>query len=128
MCLVSAVDKSQSTREDREAEDVLAAWKHTVGPLRSVVAAANAAGAKKGVALKMPELGGPSLVARPAAANAGLAAPRACALCGLKRDERIARVDFDVEDSFGEWWVEHWGHRTCRNWWVRSEERLRQRG
>jgi len=36
----------------------------------------------------------------------------------LKRDERVARVEFGVEDSFGEWWVEHWGHRTCRNFWA----------
>jgi hypothetical protein len=54
-------------------------------------------------------------------------APRACVVCGLKRDERVAKVDGEVEDSFGEWWVEFWGHRECRNFWVGHERELRQR-
>jgi hypothetical protein len=53
-------------------------------------------------------------------------AAKACFLCGLKREERIVRVDFDVEDSFHEWWVDHWGHRACRNFWIEHEAALRQ--
>ncbi|KAJ3502922.1 hypothetical protein NM208_g16619 [Fusarium decemcellulare] len=29
-------------------------------------------------------------------------APKACIICGLKREERVAKVDYEVEDSFGE--------------------------
>jgi len=57
----------------------------------------------------------------------GLTAPKACIVCGLKREERINKVDVDVEDSFGEWWTEHWGHRACRNFWLKHEPALLQR-
>jgi hypothetical protein len=51
-----------------------------------------------------------------------------CALCALKRDERILRVDEgDVNDSFGEWWTEHWGHTGCRIFWERNKDLLLQR-
>ena len=56
-----------------------------------------------------------------------LTAPKACVICGLKREERIPKVDFQVEDSFGEWWVEHWGHRACRNFCHEHESKLKQR-
>ncbi len=52
---------------------------------------------------------------------------KACFLCGLKREERVIGVDGEVEDSFGEWWVEYWGHRGCVNWWIEWEGKLRGR-
>jgi hypothetical protein len=50
-------------------------------------------------------------------ADGGIKATKPCVLCGLKRDERVEKVDGVVEDSFGEWWSEHWGHVACRNFW-----------
>ncbi|KAK3322555.1 hypothetical protein B0H66DRAFT_554664 [Apodospora peruviana] len=122
---LAGIDKMQSAREDREAAEVMAVWKQQVGRLRSAVTAANsAANGSSSVPLKIPEL---SLnVSAHAAANV-VTAPKPCVICGLKRDERIAKVDFDVEDSFGEWWVEFWGHRACRNFWLEHEVKLRQR-
>jgi len=121
---LAGVDKTQSAREDREAAEVLDVWKKHVGRLRTAVAAANSS-AKNGEApLKVPEL---SINVSAHAATNVATAPKACVVCGLKRDERIAKVDFDVEDSFGEWWVEFWGHRTCRNFWLEHESMLRQR-
>ncbi|KAM7202103.1 hypothetical protein V8F20_004557 [Naviculisporaceae sp. PSN 640] len=124
---LAGIDKTQSAREDREAAEVMNVWKAQVGRLRSAVAAANAASSSAGTTtapLKVPEL---SLhVSAHAAANV-VTAPKPCVMCGLKREERIAKVDYDVEDSFGEWWVEFWGHRACRNFWLQHEVKLRQR-
>lgn len=123
---LAGVDKAQAAREDREAGEVVAAWKQQVGRLRTAVAAANKDGGAAAAAaqLKVPEL---SVALSAHVAPGTVTAPKACVICGLKRDERIARVDFDVEDSFGEWWVEFWGHRDCRNFWLEHEVKLRQR-
>ncbi|KAH8910140.1 hypothetical protein BR93DRAFT_993287 [Coniochaeta sp. PMI_546] len=126
---LAGIDRSQSAREDREAADVVAAWRGVVGRLRTAVAAANAAAAAKGGVLggrplKVPEL---AEVMRVETVKGALTAPRACVVCGLRRDERVAKVDFEVEDSFGEWWVEFWGHRECRNFWLEHEVALRSR-
>lgn len=118
---LAGVDKTQSAREDREAADVVAAWREHVGRLRSAVAAANSTGKAN---LKVPEL---TENAQVQTAKMVPTAPKACIICGLKREERVAKVDVDVEDSFGEWWVDHWGHRACKNFWIEHEQQLRQR-
>ncbi|KAK3333101.1 hypothetical protein B0T19DRAFT_116749 [Cercophora scortea] len=122
---LAGVDKTQSAREDREAAEVLAVWQSQVGRLRSAVAAANQASSSAAASpLRVPEL---SINVSAHAAPMVATAPKPCVICGLKRDERIPRVDVDVEDSFGEWWVEYWGHRACRNFWLEHEVKLRQR-
>ncbi|UKZ80681.1 hypothetical protein TrVFT333_008444 [Trichoderma virens FT-333] len=103
---LAGVDKTQSAREDREAADVVAVWREHVGRVRSAVAAANTEGKLN---LKVPELSENMLVQTAKMVPAG---PKPCIICGLKREERVSKVDYDVEDSFGEWWVEHWGHRA----------------
>lgn len=120
---LAGVDKTQSAREDREAADVVAVWQQQVGRLRSAVAAAKAAG-KGSTALRVPEISESMSVQT---AKMVPTAPKACIICGLKREERVAKVDFEVEDSFGEWWVDHWGHKACRNFWIEHEQQLRQR-
>ncbi|KAG8416727.1 hypothetical protein J3458_007289 [Metarhizium acridum] len=118
---LAGVDKRQSAREDREAADVVAAWREHIGRLRSAVATANSAGKAN---IKVPEL-----TETPQIQTAKMVptAPKPCIICGLKREERVAKVDVDVEDSFGEWWVDHWGHRACKNFWIEHEQILRQR-
>ncbi|KHN96236.1 serine/threonine-protein kinase ppk6 [Metarhizium album ARSEF 1941] len=93
---LTGVDKQQSAREDREAADVVAAWREHVGRLRSATATANSA-AK--ASIRVPEL-----TENPKIHTAKMAptAPKPCVICGLKREERVAKVDLDVEDSFGE--------------------------
>ncbi len=118
---LAGVDKTQAAREGREAADVVAVWREHVGRLRSAVAVANTAGK---ASLKVPEL---SETLQVHTAKNVPTATKPCVVCGLKRDERINKIDFDVEDSFGEWWVEHWGHRACKNFWVEHEQHLRQR-
>ncbi|KAL2106711.1 hypothetical protein VUR80DRAFT_6314 [Thermomyces stellatus] len=122
---LAGVDKAEASREDREATDVVAAWKEQVGKVRAAVAGANGAISEQGgLPLRVPEIGESMRVNT---VKVSPKAPRPCVVCGLKREERVAKVDFEVEDSFGEWWVEHWGHRACRNFWKEHEGRLRQR-
>lgn len=122
---LASIDRAHSAHDDREATEVAAVWKRNVGRLRSVVAAVNAAHQATGAAqLRVPE------VAVGLAINTAKGvptAPKACVVCGLKRDERVVKVDVGVEDSFGEWWVEFWGHRDCRNFWLQHEKELRSR-
>ncbi|KAH8890748.1 hypothetical protein GQ53DRAFT_156156 [Thozetella sp. PMI_491] len=122
---LSGIDKTQVRSEDREVADVVAVWKEHVGRLRSAVAAANSGAIAAGEPpLRIPELTETVAVQT---AKGAVTAPKPCVVCGLKREERAPRVDFDIEDSFGEWWIEHWGHRTCRNFWLEHEVQLRQR-
>ncbi|OHW90493.1 hypothetical protein CSPAE12_10895 [Colletotrichum incanum] len=121
---LAGVDKAQAAREDREAADVVGVWREHVGRLRSAVAAANSTVKSPRDQLRVPEINETIPVST---AKVVPTAPKPCVICGLKRDERVSKVDFDVEDSFGEWWVEHWGHRACKNFWVEHEKQLRQR-
>lgn len=118
---LATVDKTQSARDDHSAVAVLDVWTHQEGSLRSTVTAANAASDTK---LRVPQL---KLALQVHVAKNVPTAPKPCVICGLKRDERVTGVDFDVEDSFGEWWIDFWGHRACKNFWVEHEAKLRQR-
>ncbi|KAL1889380.1 hypothetical protein Sste5346_008947 [Sporothrix stenoceras] len=130
---LAGLDKAQGQREDREAADVVAAWLRHVGKLRSTVATANAAllaaeatEHKHYPPLRIPELQSatiPITVAKNVPTST-----KACVICGLKRDERVRGIDGDdVDDIFSEWWVEHWGHRVCKNFWAEHEAALRSR-
>ena len=120
---LTSVDKAQTARDDREAAEVAAVWKQQVGRLRTAVTVVNGARLDE-TPLRVPELGVTMVVQT---AQGVPTAAKACVICGLKREERVANVDFDVEDSFGEWWIEFWGHRDCRNFWLEHEVKLRQR-
>lgn len=119
---LAGIDKSEVAREDREAAEVLRVWKEQLGRLRSAVAVANTSLRDASVHLVIPEI---AVAMHVKAQEGALTAPKQCLICGLKREERIAKVDVVVEDSFGEWWVEHWGHRACRNFWQEHEILLR---
>lgn len=124
---LAGIDKAQSARENREAADVVGVWRDYVGKLKTAVAQANIGMQKQPVKmepLKVPEINDHMAVTT---AKMVPTAPKACVICGLKREERVKGVDLEVEDSFGEWWVDHWGHRTCRNFWLGNEEKLRSR-
>ncbi len=130
---LAGLDKAQGQREDREAADVVDIWLRHVGKLRTAVATANsalvaaeAAEHKHYPPLRIPELQSATITVT-AAKNVPTAV-RPCVICGLRRDERVRGIDGDdVQDIFGEWWVEHWGHRDCRNFWAEHETALRSR-
>ncbi|KAI0400998.1 hypothetical protein F4802DRAFT_462171 [Xylaria palmicola] len=121
---LAGVDKTQAVREDREAADVVTNWKSQIGRLRSIVASVNSVKKSGGRQLKVPEI---SDVMQVQTAKDVPTAPKACVICGLKRNERLAKIDHEVEDSFGEWWAEHWGHVDCKRFWLQHENALRQR-
>ncbi|KAL2074374.1 hypothetical protein VTL71DRAFT_8152 [Oculimacula yallundae] len=121
---LTGVDKSEVIREDREAADVVRVWKDQLGRLRSAIAVANTSLKDTSSHLAIPEI---SEVMHVKAQEGGMTAPKQCLICGLKREERITKVDVDVEDSFGEWWVDHWGHRACKNFWQEHESKLKGR-
>ncbi|TVY35919.1 hypothetical protein LSUB1_G006358 [Lachnellula subtilissima] len=121
---LAGVDKAEVVREEREAADVVRVWREQIGRLRSAVAVANSSIRDGGPHLDIPEIS-ENMPVR--VQERGMTAPKPCVVCGLKREERVAKVDVGVEDSFGEWWVEHWGHRACRNFWLEHEAKLRHR-
>jgi hypothetical protein len=121
---LAGIDKTQTAREDREAADVVSNWKSQVGRLRSTVASANLATKSEGTKLKIPEITDSMQIQT---AKDVPTAPKACVICGLKRNERLTKVDHEVEDSFGEWWVDHWGHVACKRFWLQHENMLKQR-
>lgn len=121
---LTGVDKSEQVREDREAADVIRVWREQLGRLKSAVAVANTSIKNVSRHLEIPDL---SETMHIKTQDGVVTAPKPCVVCGLKRDERIGKVDVHVEDSFGEWWTEHWGHRACRNFWQQHESKLKHR-
>lgn len=119
------VDKAEISREDREANEFIRTWQDQVGRLRSAVAIANSSIRDTSGHIMVPEISGTMPVRTATAAEGAVTAPKPCFICGLKRDERISKVDVQVEDSFGEWWVEHWGHKACRNFWMEHDSKLK---
>lgn len=122
---LAGVDKAETRREDQEVTEALRAWKQQVGPLRSTISMINIRLSEGG--LLMPEISEAMPIRVSKASEGAVTAPKCCFLCGIKRDERIAKVDVDVEDSFGEWWREHWGHIDCVTFWSKHKASLRQR-
>lgn len=121
------VDKAEAAREDREAGDLVRLWKDQVGRLRSAVAAANLTIADHSAHLQVPEMSEAMPVRTATLLEGAMTAHKCCFLCGLKRDERVLKIDGQVEDSFSEWWVDHWGHRACKDFWQEHSEKLKHR-
>lgn len=116
---LSTINKNEDIKEQQQAVDVIALWRDRAALFSSIVQASG----KKPVPVIADNIR--SITASPE--QGALKAPHACALCGLKRDERLPRVDEGVEDSFGEWWTDHWGHTDCRNFWEGNSKLLDQR-
>ncbi|KAI9809509.1 MAG: hypothetical protein M1827_006815 [Pycnora praestabilis] len=119
------IDKSETLKEDREVADVVRVWKEKLGRLRSAVTAFNAM--KDGPLAAIPEVSERPSVRSAKEAEGAMVAAYPCAICGLKREERVEKVDVNVEDTFGEWWVDHWGHRACKSFWDTHQSDLQQR-
>ncbi|USW46994.1 hypothetical protein Slin15195_G003130 [Septoria linicola] len=126
---LTSIDKSEIGKEDREVLDTVQRWKAQVGKLRSAVTAASGtpqAGKEK--MPNVPDIAETMPVRTLKATEGGFVAPHACALCGLKREERVVKVDVDVNDSFGEWWVDGSSmHIFCQEWWIENKGKLKGR-
>ncbi|GLA68018.1 hypothetical protein AtubIFM55763_000280 [Aspergillus tubingensis] len=116
---LNTVNKNEDIKEKQQAVDVLSMWRDRTAIFNSVVQAT-----KRQPVQVIQEN---TRVTTLPASQGALKAPHACALCGLKRDERLPKVDEQVEDSFGEWWTDHWGHTDCRHFWERNRGLLGRR-
>lgn len=116
---LTAMSKSETLQEDREVADVIQAWSQHAQLLNSIVAKAGYRQPGMRLSQGMRPRTTPSTVAS--------ASQNACALCGLKRSERISEIDVEAEDSFGEFWVEHWGHTDCQTFWYMHKDFLPHR-
>ncbi|KAK5736535.1 hypothetical protein LTR17_007354 [Elasticomyces elasticus] len=126
---LAGIDKSEVAKEDREVLDAVRLWKTQVGKLRSAASSANANTPDGDGRLPVvPEISEAIPIRALRAVEGGMTAPHACALCGLKREERATKVDVEVNDSFGDWWVEGMSmHLLCRNFWEEHKSKLRSR-
>ncbi|KAL9087347.1 MAG: hypothetical protein Q9159_003693 [Coniocarpon cinnabarinum] len=118
---LAGLDRAENAREERDVADAVRAWRSILGRLRSAV---NAARSDLG---PVPEIKEDYALRIATEKDGAVLAPKQCVLCGLKRNERIVKVDHDVQDSFGEWWVEHWGHKDCARFWETYEGSLKGR-
>lgn len=113
---LATVNKGESVREQREVADMVSLWSSYTHDFQSVIAQAH----KSANRLKMNTA--PTIRVIP-----GQDRWKQCALCGLKRSERVTDVDVSTQDLFDEFWFEHWGHRDCSEVWYMYKELLNQR-
>ncbi|PLB33217.1 uncharacterized protein BDW47DRAFT_114384 [Aspergillus candidus] len=116
---LNTVNKNEDIKERQEAVDVITLWRDRAALFNSVLQASG----KRPVQVIAENV----RVTTATASQGALKASHACALCGLKRDERLPKVDECVEDSFGEWWADHWGHAECKSFWESSVNLLDRR-
>jgi len=122
---LTGVDKTESRREDQETAEALSTWRKQVGPLRNTISIANAH--LPGSGLAVPEISENMPIRAVKPSEGAVTAPKCCFLCGIKREERVAKVDVNVEDSFGEFWTAHWGHVECVAFWENHKHSLPHR-
>ncbi|KIW74023.1 hypothetical protein PV04_02093 [Phialophora macrospora] len=118
MKLVS-VNKSETSKEDREVEDMIQDWSNYIHEFNSIITQAGLPPHRMRLSSRIP------LKISKHANSSG--SSKQCAVCGLKRTERLNDVDLDIDDLFGEFWVEHWGHRDCCDFWYSFKSMLGQR-
>lgn len=119
---LNTVNKHEDVKEAQDAVVVLDLWRERALLFSTVV---------QGAGLRpVPTVADPAAlkVITARAEQGAIKASHACALCALRRDERVLKIDEgDVNDSFGEWWTEHWGHTACRAFWESNKQLLGQR-
>lgn len=115
---LASVNKGETAKESRDSEEMTHDWTKYVHEYNSIIAHAGLPPQR----LKMSAA--PSLKMQ---RYSGSSDTKPCALCGLKRTERLVDVDVDVDDLFGEFWTEHWGHKDCYEFWYSYKALLAQR-
>lgn len=116
---LSSVSRAESIKEEQEAVGLIEAWRHHASAFNSIL---QSCGERP-----VPIISDKIRIGSATAEQGALKASHACALCGLKRDERLPKVDDDAQDSFGDWWFEHWGHTDCKWFWEEHSDKLHRR-
>ena len=122
---LTGVDKAETQREDREVAEFVRIWKQRLGSIRAALAKVNSQ--ISGSPLVLPEISERMIMIVAKATEGSVSSSKSCTLCGLKREERVAKVDVDIWDGFEEWWSDFWGHTECRTFWEEHERFLQQR-
>lgn len=125
---LTGLDRSEAAREDVAAAEAVSVWKANAGRLRSLSSAVQQlVGAGQSVPAVL-EIAGSMPVRIEKVAQGAVVGLHACGLCGLKREERVGRVDDAVEDMFDEWWLENPRmHVSCWRFWDAQRDLLRSR-
>lgn len=116
---LAALDKGESRKEGQAAEELILSWNRFSHVLNAAIIRAKAQ--------KPPMALSSKLSARVAAGLDVVTATHICAVCGLRRNERVIGIDVSVSDTFGEFWVKHWGHKDCADTWYGFKNLLDQR-
>jgi hypothetical protein len=143
---LASIDRKETLKEDREVADVVQAWQRHAHHFASILHKTSGPTTTTNITTitvttkKLPPLSAkPTLhlahqkgtsttsTSTSTSTSSILKSTYPCALCGLKREERIVNVDVDADDIFGEFWVDNWGHWACRDFWYRNEALLPQR-
>ena len=125
---LSGVDKNEVQREDREVVEFIRIWQAKIGNIRRALAGVNARIGEVGAKLEVPLISEVMPIRTVGLGDGGVRSAKACVLCGLKREERVGKVDgMEVFDVAGEWWIEYWGHVECRGFWYQHERYLQKR-
>ena len=119
---LTGVDKAETLRENRETAEFVRVWKQQLGALRNALVTVK--GNAPGLPLALPNVSETMAVRMLKPEEGATTSRRCCFLCGLKREERVSKVDQDVWDSFEEFWVETWGHSECQAFWEGHERSL----
>jgi len=116
---LASVNRSESAKEERDAEEMIRDWSKHVHEFNSIIAQAERPPQRMKISTStslkiLKYMSHPETL-------------KQCVLCGLRRTERLVDVDVDFDDLFGEFWVEHWGHRDCSEFWSSYKAMLGQR-
>jgi hypothetical protein len=121
---LSSLSKSETQREAREASETVTAWNARFSSFTSALRKHNIVLPKE-TKLRLSE---PMAVKILKSEQGGMDASYICPVCGLKRNERVVGVDdAGVEDVFGDFWQDGWGHIDCADAWYQYNELLSQR-
>lgn len=116
---LASIDKGETRREEQETEDLLHAWSTHLHSLNQAMLRAKVS--------KPPISLSSKLMIRTATGPDVILATHVCPICGLKRNERVNGIDVAVSDTFGDFWIEYWGHRDCHDFWYEFSQYLDQR-
>lgn len=116
---LTVLDRGETRKEDQEVEEVLSTWSRLSLKLNSAMS--------KAKVQKPPLSLSANIVVRTAMGSDIISSTHPCPVCGLKRNERINGIDVNVLDTFGEFWVEYWGHKDCHDFWYQYNNLLDQR-
>ncbi|OKL60658.1 hypothetical protein UA08_04224 [Talaromyces atroroseus] len=116
---LSSVSRGESIKEEQEAVGLIDIWRHHASVFNSFLQSSG----ERPIPVSMDKV----RITTAGPEQGALKASHACALCGLKRDERLPKVDDDAQDSFGDWWAEHWGHTDCKWFWEENSNKLSHR-